>query len=238
MKRRVSDIRAVVAVVPIKDEERLLGRCIASLKLAITHSSMSAAEDVRVIVTLVLDTCSDGSAEIARASSFDVIEVEHCNVGMARSVGIDHALRTLGDLDASQVWIANTDADSAVPPNWLSHQLALARSGFDVMLGTVRPDPQDLNPSQRAIWEATHVPGAEEDHVYGANLGLRAEIYRSVGGFQPLPEHEDVRLAEVLRDAGARFVSTDDCWVLTSGRTIGRTPGGYAGYIRDKLTPA
>jgi hypothetical protein len=30
-------------------------------------------------------------------------------------------------------------------------------------------------------------------------------------------------------------VATDACEVLTSGRQTGRTPGGYATYLRDEL---
>jgi len=231
-------MKAVVVVVPIRNEEELLGRCIAALAQAVEHNSTTATGNVQVAVTLVLDSCTDTSAVTAHASALDVLSVDFNNVGRARSAGIDRALQLLEPTDLTRVWIANTDADSAVPPNWLSCQLALARIGVEVMIGTVRPDPKDLDSSQRAAWAATHVPGEANGHVHGANLGCTADAYRAVGGFRPLSEHEDVRLVEDLRAASARCVATDDCWVLTSGRPIGRTAGGYAGYIRQQLTAA
>lgn len=231
-------MKAIVVVVPIQNEEALLGRCIEALAQSVEYNSTAVTESVQVAVTLVLDACSDASAVIAGASAFDVISVDFNNVGRARSAGIDRALQELGATDLSRVWIANTDGDSAVPPNWLSCQLTLAHTGAEVMIGTVRPDPEDLNASQRAAWAATHVLGEANGHVHGANLGFTAEAYRAVGGFQPLAEHEDVRLVEELRAANARCIATDDCWVLTSGRPIGRTAGGYADYILQSLAIA
>ena len=55
-------------------------------------------------------------------------------------------------------------------------------------------------------------------------------------GFAALAEHEDVLLVESLRtDPSLREVDTDECWVLTSGRFVGRSPGGYARQLRDRL---
>lgn len=235
MKRKPLGIHTVVVVVPINDEDVLLTRCLDSLARAISDDSMD--DRVRIEVVLVLDACTDDSADITRAFPFDVLVVDYNNVGMARSAGIQHALQKLESLDPACTWIANTDADSAVPRNWLSHQLALAGSGTDVMIGTVRPDPRDLTPQQQARWDSTHIPGVANGHVHGANLGCRADAYLAVGGFLPLVEHEDVGLVEQLRLVSTKFTATDACWVLTSGRLVGRTAGGYAGYLRDNLAP-
>lgn len=190
-----------------------------------------------IAVTLVLDSCDDGSAELAEASGFDCMYIAANNVGIARAVAIDRAIAHLGRVDLDRVWIANTDADSAVPPNWLTHQLALAAEGVDVMIGTVRPDLADLDPARRDVWRATHVLGEANGHVHGANLGIRASVYRAAGGFAPVREHEDVTLVARARAIGAREKATDACWVLTSGRPEGRTPGGYARYLREDLAP-
>lgn len=69
--------------------------------------------------------------------------------------------------------------------------------------------------------------------MHGANLGVRASTYLAVGGFAPLPAHEDVRLAEaVARLAGAHVLTTVACPVLTSDRRVGRTPAGLAHDLR------
>ena len=57
------------------------------------------------------------------------------------------------------------------------------------------------------------------------------------GGYAPLAEHEDVDLVERMRQTGAVCVAADTAWVQTSGRTFGRTDGGYARYLREDLIP-
>lgn len=253
-------LAAVCVVVPVHDEQELLGRCIAALRHAVAHEARRPG-GVRVEVVLVLDGCTDGSAAIARLSPFHVVEVSACRVGAARAVGVDVALAAVLDPGGTvapggpatapedpaivrggegapgldQVWVASTDADSAVPVHWVSSQVALADAGADVVVGTVRPDPADLSPRQRVAWEATHVPGHANGHVHGANLGMRADVYRAAGGYPPVDEHEDVDLVARARATGARVVASDDAWVLTSGRQQGRTPGGYARFLREDL---
>ena len=137
--------------------------------------------------------------------------------------------------DPSRTWLACTDADSAVPAGWILEQVRLADAGADVVVGTVRPDPADLTATQLAAWRATRVPGRPNGHVHGANLGVRADAYLRAGGFPDRPVHEDVDLVAALVASGARVVATDACDVLTSGRLLGRAPGGYAGYLRSRF---
>ncbi|GGU51567.1 hypothetical protein GCM10010289_84950 [Streptomyces violascens] len=55
-------------------------------------------------------------------------------------------------------------------------------------------------------------------HVHGANLGVRASAYLSVGGFPPLVVGEDVALVQALERHGHRILPTDTCPVETSSR--------------------
>ena len=233
-----TQIRAVCVVVPVHDEEALLGRCIAGLRHAV-HHEQARVGGVRVEVVIVLDGCTDASASIARLSPFRVVEVSERRVGAARATGVEAGLGALrvtyGPLPDQEIWIASTDADSLVPAHWVTSQTGLADRGTDVVVGTVRPDPADLTHRQRAAWQATHVPGRANGHVHGANLGMRADVYAAAGGYPPVDEHEDVALVARARATGARVVASDEAWVLTSGRQQGRTPGGYARYLREDL---
>ncbi|MDO4027261.1 glycosyltransferase [Clavibacter michiganensis] len=224
-------IRAVTVVIPARDEEELVGRCLASVEVA---AARARADGVRVRVILVADDCQDRTAEVARAAGVEVIESAAGRVGAARAQGVD-AARAGWDGDDAEHWIGCTDADSAVPPAWITSQLELADGGADVVVGTVRPELDDLSPAQVAAWRATRVPGHANGHVHGANLGVRADAYVAAGGFPAVAEHEDVDLVTRLRGLDARITASAAGEVLTSSRREGRTPGGYAGYLHVSL---
>ncbi len=222
--RRPSEPQEMLVVIPARNEEDRLPGCLAAISVAMQRLP-TAAPPVRVVV--VLDSCTDASsAQLERAPWAQAIHCEVGMVGAARALGIDRSLQ-----DGDWSWIACTDADTLVPPDWLHTQLAAARSGVDLLLGTVRPDHAEVTPSVLQRWMGFHQISDGHPHIHGANMGLRSDMYRMVGGFAAVAEHEDVMLANQVRATGARVVSTGASPVLTSGRTLGRTPGGMAGYL-------
>ncbi len=226
--------RAVAVVIPAHDEEELIGACLDAVRLAAAAVS-DRVEHVSVHVAA--DACSDQTSRIALAAGAEVVFPEQRGVGAARAAGVTSALAAHAHVPPRSIWIAHTDADSVVPAHWLVHQLELASAGADVVVGTVRPDFRDLSAEQTSAWWATHVPGTANGHVHGANLGTRASTLVGAGGFEHVLEHEDVLLVAEARARGARLVASDDAWVRTSGRPVGRTAGGYAGYLREQLIP-
>lgn len=233
--KRERGIRRVVVVVPARDEEWLIGRCLTALVAA---SQALTAQDPEVSVRLVVvaDACTDATETRCREFvEVEVISTSLGRVGAARALGVERGLVGLSDEDLEHTWIANTDADSAVPVNWLTHQMELADAGVDVMIGTVTPDPAELTETQWGTWRRTHSSTTPNGHVHGANLGLRASHYRAVGGFEPLDEHEDNHLVNRLRELDAVIVPSNLGDVLTSARLVGRTPGGYAGFLAGTL---
>lgn len=228
-------IDVVVVVVPVHDEEALLGRCLAALEGAVATAREAG---IRCVVRVVLDDCSDGSAAIAARHAVEAVAISEACVGAARAAGIHSALDALADVDRGRVWIANTDADSAVPPNWVAHQVHLANTGADVVLGTVRADPADLSNELAALRQSEYMPGVASGNVHAANLGLRATTYVDAEGFADIAEHEDIDLVSRCRAIGAVVTPSDGAEVLTSGRLVGRTPGGYAGFLRQQQAQA
>lgn len=208
-------------VIPARDEQELIGDCLASI------AGASALVAVPVVVVVVADGCSDSTADVARGfAGVEVVELAPVGVGLARARGVAAVLAH------GVEWIACTDADSTVPENWLAEQWSLHREGRQLMIGTVRPRFAELSPAHVAHWRATHRRGFPNGHVHGANLGLSAAAYRAAGGFAGLDEHEDVDLVARLRALGVDEVATDACEVETSARFAGRTAGGYAGHLR------
>lgn len=131
-----------------------------------------------------------------------------------------------------QLWESNTDADSRVPADWLVRHLGLADAGWDVVLGSVEPDSAGMVPELLRSWRLRHPLEERHCNVYGANLGVRASAYRQAGGFPPLRSSEDSALVERLRRRGFAVMATDSTRVLTSGRTVARSPHGFGAYLR------
>lgn len=212
-------------VVPAHDEEQHVRRCLESVAAA-AAAARARHPALAVRTTLVLDACTDGTAAIAASLGVDTVAVAARSVGAARRAGVEHARRRTAGRDAARVWVATTDADSVVPASWLLDHARLAER-HDAVVGRVRPDPAELTPAALREWERRHPPGGR--YVHGANLGFRLSAYDAVGGFEPVREHEDVRLVAALAAAG--FTLAHDTEVLTSARLVGRTVGGFAGYL-------
>ncbi|GAA4100191.1 glycosyltransferase [Streptomyces hundungensis] len=229
-------IQAVAVVIPACDEEALLPSALRAVRTAGAHPDLGP---VRLAIVVVADSCSDHTARVAREAGATVVTVSCRNPGRARSAGVARALLELG-APTVPAWIATTDADSEVPPHWLTHQLARAAEGWEAVVGTVSlPPASPLTSVHQVRYESSRPPvGAwDHPHVHGANLGLTAEAYVSVGGFPPLGAGEDHALVTALRRAGHRVLATDACPVLTSARLKGRAGGGFADHLTRLAAP-
>jgi glycosyltransferase involved in cell wall biosynthesis len=226
-------ITAVGVVVPAHDEEALLPACLASVRAALDRVRRTRGVVTRLVV--VLDACRDGSAAVV-AGRPDVVPilVAHRNVGAARAAGVDAVARLLPGRPAGRVWVATTDADSTVPPDWLTTQLDLADRGAAAVVGTVTVTDWSGHPdSSRARWTASYVAAERHPHVHGANLGATLAAYHAAGGFPPLATGEDVTLVHRLAEVtGSALVRTATVPVVTSSRRRGRAADGFADHLR------
>lgn len=206
-------------IIPAHNEERLIGRCLRSVNEAARHPQLGN-EPVRIFVAL--DRCLDRTGEIARALGATTIVVDG-GVGAARAAAADAALAQ----DAR--WLAMTDADSTVPDDWLSAQLAC---GADAFCGVVEvSDWSEHCAATRKMFALRERRCDGHSHVHGANLGVSAAAYRAAGGFAPLLCHEDVALVEALVASGARIARRGAPSVATSARRTARAPLGFSHYL-------
>ncbi len=203
-------------------------RCLAAIGSAVQQIS------VPVSALVVLDDCHDRTSHICRSFPVDVLEVQARSVGVARHAGICRLLS--GVMDSESIWIANTDADSVVPPMWLRDQLGLAASGADVVVGTVGlTDNEDgIRRRFEDLYGAGFKGRGEHTHVHGANFGIRASSYLRVGGFPPLALHEDRSLLARLATSDIAIVRSSQIRVDTSARLRGRCEGGFASTLRGR----
>ncbi|WP_338181189.1 glycosyltransferase [Jatrophihabitans sp.] len=219
-------------LIPARDEADYLAGCLRSVAVA------AAASDLPVRAVVVLDSCTDESAtvvdEVATELALDLVVLTSSagSVGAARRAGARELLRWS---DPAHLWLASTDADSAVPAHWLTRQLRHAADGADLVAGTVEVEDWSQWPRQtRATYErqyARHTELEGHGHVHGANLGIRGDVYRRIGGFAPAARNEDVELISRARRHGVEVTWALDLAVSTSSRRIGRAPNGFAGHL-------
>lgn len=219
---------AVVVAVPARNEAANIHDCLA----AIDAAAARCGYPVTTVVTA--DSCTDLTAQTARRypaahMSCHVIEGHWGTASGARRAAVEVALTGRSEPSAS-TWIANTDADCAVDPDWLVRQLDVANQNIHAVAGIVQLNPHTTPPLLLSAFEATYrLDRPTHSHVHAANLGIRADTYRKVGGWNPhvaLGEEHDL-WSRVRRHRVAAIQSTDVV-VVTSSRTVSRVHGGFA----------
>jgi glycosyltransferase involved in cell wall biosynthesis len=230
-------IRHLAVIVPAANAEQNIASCLASIAAARRHLARSRTAGVQVQVFVVLDSCQDQTAAVAaRFPGVWPVLVSAGRVGAARHAGARAAIGSAPP--ARELWLANTDADCAVPRDWLSFMVAEARRDAQVVLGTVLPGP-GLPTAVRVAWLSRHHLRDNHPHIHGANFGIRADAYMALGGWQPLALGEDVDLAGRAASAGhLRVIRTASIPVITSSRPAARVPGGFASYLSSLAAPA
>jgi len=208
-------------VVPAHDEEALIGDCLRALLQCARDPALDGEE---VAIVVVLDRCTDRTAQIAAKAGVTCLQLTAGNVGMARAAGFRMALAM------GARWIATTDADSTVPANWLSAQLAHACDAFCGVISVA--DWHEYDHAVREAFVATECMLDDHSHVHGANLGISAQAYALSGGFLPLRAHEDVAMVHTLERCGVTIARRPTPQVVTSARKHARAVGGFSDYLR------
>jgi hypothetical protein len=248
----------VVVAVPVKDEEERIVACVASLANQIDVDFASIA------VILLLNNCSDGTAERIRALAPELpfalhlrevdLPTPYANAGWARRLAMDAAAELV---DANGL-ILTTDADTQVDCDWVvANQREIAR-GVDAVAGYVVADPFELMDLPPAIlergsleWEYQQLaaelearadpeacdPWPRHNQNCGASAAITAQAYRLIGGLPPRPVGEDRALFKSLRRVDSRIRHSLEVSVTTSARIDGRALGGLSDAIRLRGEP-
>jgi glucosyl-3-phosphoglycerate synthase len=230
-----------VVVVPARDEEERIGRCLRAL------GSQDGLRHDQYEVILVLDDCRDGTARMAarHVGSLTVHAVEGpaLGVGAARALGMELAGSRLLSVRRPAGLIASTDADSWVAGDWLRRQLDAVADGAQAIGGQVILDPEEaglLDPGTifgreerlrsrlAALVASAGAAPREHPHFAGASIGITAAAYARTGGFEALDALEDEALARRLHEVSIDIHRLDSVRVHTSARINGRTPLGLA----------
>ncbi len=231
----MSDIHRVVVAIPARDEELLLAVCLRSVQRSIT-ALKRLRPLIETVVVVGLDGCTDRSYAVAAQAGVRTETLLGVGVGATRDAAVMGGLSALNTGFDRHTWLACTDADTVVSSTWLTRQLMWAQSGMDLVMGTVEPADLD-DPALLASWRGQHRLGEDHHYIHGANLGVRANTWRAVGGFGTLTTGEDVAFVARTKEHTKQWVATDTTRVITSGRLRGRANGGFADYLRALAEP-
>jgi hypothetical protein len=249
--------RGFVIAIPVKDEEERLPDCLSALAHQLDRLRRPIPPE-RVRVAMFANNCTDRSASLARklgaSWQLDVRVVEAslplgaAHAGNARRAAMDIAEAWLVEEGDKDGVILTTDADSQVAPNWVACNLAAFEAGAEAVLGRIDlSDEAELLPAalhrrgeledayERLLTELSwlldplaHNPWPHHATISGASLGITRAAYCRVGRLPRVPLGEDKALIDLLSRADAKIRYCPSVHVITSGRTIGRAPGGVA----------
>ena len=153
------DLRACV-VVPARNEQAL----IASSLLAL--AAQTGIKPYEYEVLLVLDACTDSTAERAREVAdahpllrLHLLDGPGLGSGYARRAGMDAVCERLTGLGRTEGLIASTDADTIVAHDWLSVQLDAAERGARAIGGRIELGPEPYHKPSSAGTPSEEDPG-------------------------------------------------------------------------------
>jgi peptidoglycan/xylan/chitin deacetylase (PgdA/CDA1 family)/GT2 family glycosyltransferase len=193
-----SDKPFVSVVVPVYNEEYVLADCLAALQ----HQDYDGPYEIIVVD----NACTDRSPEIALQAGARVVREPH--------KGYVYSLRA-GCRAAQGEIIACTDADTIVPPDWLSR-----------IVRTLRQHPEavaisgvfDLHDCSRWLKIAGWVVSRLNWHLAGGNMAFWRKDYEAVGGCNVRVNFgADVELGRRLSRRG-RLIVDRRLVASTSGR--------------------
>lgn len=208
-------------IVPAHDEAQSIGRCLAAIATSAADPQLQGEE---ILVVVALDACSDGTGAICAAHGVATVAVDARCVGSARAAAATFALAR------GARWIASTDADTVVPPDWLSRQVSCGADAFCGVVGV--GDWLDYPDRVRRAFAEREMARDGHRHIHGANLGVSAPAYVAAGGFAQLHTGEDVALVDAIARSGARIAWLARPAVATSARRTARAEHGFSSFLR------
>ena len=235
----------VVVVVPARDEEAGIGATLRSVCASLDEARARGLVD-EAVVEVTAHRCLDATEARARAvlrgrpEGRVVRDDRPTSVGQVRDEAARRGLAALPG-PATRTWVLSTDADTHVGTAWVGDILReAARTSAVAVVGLAPLDAwhggeegEDAYADLLAAKMRTEDRDAlhQHDHVYGANLAVRADAYLDVGGFPQAVHGEDQALLDALVAAGHPVLRTRSIAVTTSGRLRGRAQGGLAEHL-------
>ena len=188
----------ISAVIPAYNEA-------AFIRLSVEALKAQDIDPVSYEIIVVDNNCTDDTAKIAASLGARVVTESKAGVGHARAAGFAIATAPL---------IATTDADSAVPSNWLSSILdAFEDSAVVAVGGPVTYDISSevmhavVNRSIPYLHEIDRLIHANAYHLIGANMAVRRTAFDQVGGWKSSLSLGEAAVGQAGRVSGSGFLA-------------------------------
>ncbi|WP_169391416.1 MULTISPECIES: glycosyltransferase family 2 protein [Psychrobacter] len=211
-------------VIPAHNEAKTIADCLAAVQTAIAQ----LPQGVDAYPLVVLDNCTDDTQDIVKALGVDYLSCDYRCVGRARDFGLRHAIKN------GVTWLCCTDADSTVSKDWLAEQVNQLQQPTDMICGVVSvADWSHLTSKTRDDYLAHYQDKMGHRHIHGANLSFSSKAYLTVGGFEPMPCHEDVNLVKKFENQNFDITWSNRVRVTTSSRLEARAAEGFAAFLAN-----
>jgi len=221
----------ISVVIPAYNEEKFIGRSLASLA---SQKGLQEKFEVIVVDNNSTDKTVGEVLKFKNKLNLRIVKEKVKGRGFARRRGFASARGRL---------ILSTDADTVVPSDWIKNTVGyLDREDIAAVTGPAIIDDCSrstnfifnlINPSAMFLYKAAF----GHCWVYGFNFGVRKELYKKIGGFNPKMDlYEDVDLGKRLNSVG-RVKYVRSLTVKFSGRRFkkGFVYGAFP-YIKGYVT--
>jgi len=212
-------------VIPAYNEEKIIAKCLKSIKRALSEGSY----DAEIIV--VNNASTDRTKEVA-SSIPDVRVVDEPHKGLTRA-------RQAGFLASSGDIIANVDADTMLTPEWLPTAMKEFSKNPKLVALSGPFIYYDLSPFMRVLVKIFYAFDYALHHIHqhvlhvgasiqGGNFVVRRTALEAIGGFDTSIEFygEDTDIAKRMSKVGL-VKWTFRLPILASGRRL-----KHEGYVR------
>lgn len=221
---KINDLKIAI-IIPAHNEAATIVECVKSVRAAIDQ----LPSKVSAYLLVVLDSCTDATLSHIKSMDVDYLSCDYHCVGRVRDLGIRHGI------SGGANWLACTDADSIVPLDWLTQQIAhITQQPTDMICGVVSVDSwAHLTIQTQEAYLAHYQDAMDHRHIHGANLSFSAQAYLAVGGFKPLACHEDVDLVKKFESQNYDITWSNKVRVITSSRLQARATEGFAAFLAN-----
>lgn len=178
----------VSIVIPAHNEEKYIGRCLASIKEQV------APHDLQVEIIVVLNRCTDKTENVAKSYGATVVSNDSKNLSEIRNMGVAHT---------KTEWVITIDADSWMSKGVLAEVYRHTKLP-NALGGGIRIKPERLSPGIAAGYGVMLVPA----FFFGLSFGMywfKKSDFDATGGFdEKLHIAEDVDFLRRLKSYGRK----------------------------------